>query len=64
MPGRKREHTPKAGRMAKHIEEGAKKEGRYTGREREVAWATVHKEMPKSESHLRGKRSGAQKRAS
>lgn len=64
MPGRKHEHTPKADRMVRHIEQSAKKEGRYRGRERDVAWATVHKEMPKSESHLRGKRSGARKRAS
>lgn len=51
MPGRKHEHTAKADRMARHIEQSAKKEGRYKGRERRVAWATVHKEMPKSESH-------------
>lgn len=43
--------------MAEHIEESAKEEGRYKGREREVAWATVHKEMPKSEAH-RSARSG------
>jgi hypothetical protein len=43
--------------MAEHIEESAKEEGRYKGREREVAWATVHKEMPKSEAH-RSPRSG------
>jgi hypothetical protein len=42
--------------MAEHIEESAKEEGRYKGREREVAWATVHKEMPKSESHRGGRR--------
>lgn len=49
--------------MAEHIEESAKKEGRYKGRERRVAWATVHKEMPKSESH-RSKRSSSKKRSS
>jgi len=48
------EHTEKADRMAKHIEKSAKDEGRYKGREKEVAWATVHKEMPKQEAH--GKR--------
>jgi len=37
--------------MAEHIEESAKEEGRYKGREQEVAWATVHKELPKSEAH-------------
>ena len=44
--------------MAEHIEESAKEEGRYKGRERDVAWATVHKEMPKSEAHLGKTRSG------
>ena len=48
------EHTAKADRMAKHIEESAKEEGRYKGREKTVAWATVHKEMSKQEAH--GKR--------
>jgi hypothetical protein len=37
--------------MAEHIAGSAKKEGRYKGREKEVAWATVHKEMPKREAH-------------
>jgi hypothetical protein len=45
------QHTTKAGRMAGHIVESAKQEGRYKGREKEVAWATVHKEMPKREAH-------------
>ncbi|MDO8614114.1 MAG: hypothetical protein Q7T33_00055 [Dehalococcoidia bacterium] len=49
--------------MAERIEESAKEEGRYKGREREVAWATVHKEMPKSEAH-RSARSGSRKRKS
>ncbi|HSP55115.1 MAG TPA: hypothetical protein VLS25_05955 [Dehalococcoidia bacterium] len=48
---RKHQHTAKADRMAEHIEKSAKKEGRYKGREERVAWATVHKEMPKSEAH-------------
>ncbi len=60
MPGRKHEHTAKADRMAEHIEQSAKEEGRYKGREREVAWATVHKDLPKSESH-RGKSSRKRK---
>jgi len=37
--------------MAEHIEESAKEEGLYKGREREVAWATVHKDLPKEEAH-------------
>jgi hypothetical protein len=45
------EHTAKADRMAEHIEKSAKKEGRYKGREKRVAWATVHKEMSKAEAH-------------
>lgn len=56
MPRRTHAHTAKADKMAEHIEESAKEEGRYKGREREVAWATVHKEMPKSESHRGGRR--------
>lgn len=53
MPGKrsKHKHTPKADRMAQHIEESAREEGRYKGREARVAWATVHKEMPKGEAH-------------
>jgi hypothetical protein len=47
--GASHEHTQKAKRMAEHIEESAKKEGRYKGREEEVAWRTVHKEMAKEE---------------
>jgi len=35
--------------MAEHIEEEAKKEGRYRGREEEVAWKTVHKQLPEEE---------------
>jgi hypothetical protein len=45
---RRESHTGKADRMARHIEESAKKEGRYKGREKAVAWATVHKEDPRS----------------
>lgn len=45
------QHTAKAERMAEHIEESAKKKGRYVGHEEEVAWATVHKELPKQEAH-------------
>lgn len=52
----KHQHTAKAERMAEHIEEGAKKEGRYRGREERVAWATVHKELPKKEAHRQSKR--------
>jgi hypothetical protein len=49
VPGNRRQsHTIKAERMAEHIEESAKKEGRYKGREEAVAWATVHKDLPKA----------------
>jgi hypothetical protein len=60
VPGKRgsHQHTAKADRMAEHIEESAKEEGRYKGRERSVAWATVHKEMPKSEAHRSSSRSG------
>jgi hypothetical protein len=52
MPrGQKGQHTAKADRMAEHIEESAREEGRYKGREKQVAWATVHKELSKSEAH-------------
>lgn len=52
MPmGKKHEHTAKADRMAEHIEESAKEDGRYKGRERQVAWATVHEELSKTEAH-------------
>ena len=54
---RKHRHTSKADRMAEHIEDSAKREGRYKGREREVAWATVHKELPKSEAHAKTRKS-------
>lgn len=43
------QHTAKADRMAEEIAEEAKKEGRYKGREEEVAWRTVHKDLPKKE---------------
>jgi len=39
--------------MAEHIEDSARKEGRYKGREREVAWATVHKDLPETEAYRR-----------
>lgn len=47
----KGQHTEKADRMAEKIEKSAKEEGRYKGRESEVAWATVHKNLPKREAH-------------
>ena len=60
MPRIKRhQHTAKADRLAKHIEESAREEGRYKGKEREVAWATVHKEMSRAEAH--GKRKSPKK---
>ncbi len=52
MPGRgggSHEHTDKAKRMAEHIEEKSKKAGRYKGREEEVAWKTVHQQLPDEE---------------
>jgi hypothetical protein len=49
--GRRQEHTKKADKMAEHIRESARKEGRYKGRENEVAWATVHKTLSKKEAH-------------
>jgi hypothetical protein len=49
MPGSS--HTTKADRMAEKIEKNARKEGRYKGRERQVAWATVHKTLPTKEAH-------------
>jgi hypothetical protein len=51
----KHQHTAKADRMARHIEKSAKEEGRYKGREKQVAWATVHKDMSRTEAH--GKKS-------
>lgn len=47
--GEGHEHTEKAKKMAEHIEEEAKEEGRYEGREKEVAWRTVHKQLPEEE---------------
>ncbi|MBI2912448.1 MAG: hypothetical protein HYY03_00845 [Chloroflexi bacterium] len=49
------QHTAKAERMATHIEESAKREGRYKGRAEEVAWRTVHKDLPKREAHRQSK---------
>lgn len=57
MPERKSSHTSRAERMAKHIEESAKEEGRYKGREKEVAWRTVHKNPPDEEAHKSRKKS-------
>ena len=39
------EHTAKAKRMAKHIEDKGK--SRYGERAEEVAWRVVHSELPK-----------------
>lgn len=48
MPqGQGHEHTPKAKRMAEHIEKSGK--GRYGERAEEVAWRTVHSELGKNE---------------
>lgn len=51
------EHTKKAERMAGHIAQSARKEGRYKGREDEVAWRKVHKELSHEESHKKTGRS-------
>jgi hypothetical protein len=54
MPGKtskRGKHTAKAERMAAHITRSAKSEGRYKGREKEVAWRKVHKELSHEESH-------------
>jgi hypothetical protein len=55
MPRRKGggQHTAKAERMAKHIEQSAREDNRYRGREKEVAWRKVHKELSHEESHRR-----------
>ena len=54
---RTHQHTAKAERMAEHIQDSAKEEGRYRGREKEVAWAKVHKEMPAQAHPTRSERS-------
>ncbi|MFI5421389.1 MAG: hypothetical protein ACHQ1H_10525 [Nitrososphaerales archaeon] len=43
------EHTSKAKRQAKHIEASEKKRGMSPKRAKEIAWATVHKDRPRSE---------------
>lgn len=48
---RKGQHTAKAERMAEHIEKSAKEAARYRGREEEVAWRNVNKELSHEESH-------------
>ena len=45
MPEDKSSHTARAERQAEQIAKSAKKEGRYKGREEEVAWRTVHKQQ-------------------
>lgn len=60
MPKRRQkgQHTAKAERMAKHIEDSAREDNRYRGREKEVAWRKVHKELSHAESHKKtGRRS-------
>jgi hypothetical protein len=42
-------HTEKAERMAEHIEEGEEKRGVSPERSEEIAWRTVHKDMPHEE---------------
>lgn len=52
---RSHQHTAGADRMAEHIEKSAKKEGRYKGREEEVAWRKVHEELSHEESHRKSR---------
>jgi hypothetical protein len=47
--GASHEHTEKAQRMAEHIEEGEAKRGRSPARAEEIAWRTVHKDLPHEE---------------
>lgn len=47
MPKGQHQHTSKAKRMAKHIEDSDK--SRYSDRAEEVAWRVVHSELPRSE---------------
>jgi hypothetical protein len=58
MPGQKGSHTKKAERQAEKIAKSAKKEGRYKGREEEVAWRTVHKG---SDPHKKGSKGGSKR---
>lgn len=51
------QHTAKAERMAKHIAQSAREDNRYKGREKEVAWRKVHKELSHAESHKKTGRS-------
>lgn len=43
------EHSPKAQRMAEHIEESEEKRGVEPERAKEIAWRTVHKDLPHEE---------------
>jgi hypothetical protein len=43
------EHTEKAERMAEQIEEGEEKKGESPRRAEEIAWRTVHKDLPHDE---------------
>lgn len=58
---RTHQHTAKAERMAQHIAGSAKREGRYKGREKTVAWAKVHKELP-AQAHPRRPRARRSRR--
>jgi hypothetical protein len=43
------EHSEKAQRMAEHIEKSEEKRGVSSGRAEEIAWRTVHKDLPHEE---------------
>jgi hypothetical protein len=47
--GSSHEHTDKADRMAEHIGESEKKRGVSERRAEEIAWRTVHKDLPHEE---------------
>lgn len=59
MPPNKRggsshEHTEKAQRMAEHIEKSEERSGRSPDRAEEIAWRTVHKDLPHEEREEKG----------
>ena len=43
------EHTDEADRMAEHIERSEEARGESSARAEEIAWRTVHKDLPRGE---------------
>ncbi|GEM_PF-3462115 len=43
------EHTKKAEDMAEHVEESEERRGVSPERSKEIAWKTVHKDLPHNE---------------